>query len=166
MCLIMVLQHTVIIQVFGVFVPIQHKWSLNIACVQRHNFIQVSYSFNYNNPLNYLSSVKKKKHTNMGKNFVLDGGVAYCAYSTAVGRYYYVTVVNSYSTVDFTTTFWFTCYVYKMPLNLNVFNKESSCIISSYLFVSFFIHRLWRVPVDMCMKVTIRSMWTGPGSIN
>lgn len=62
MCLIMVLQHTVIIQVFGVFVPIQHKWSLNIACVQRHNFIQVSYSFNYNNPLNYLSSVKKKTH--------------------------------------------------------------------------------------------------------
>lgn len=103
----------------------------------------------------------------MGKNFVLDGGVAYCAYSTAVGRYYYVTVVNSYSTVDFTTTFWFTCYVYKMPLNLNVFNKESSCIISSYLFVSFFfIHRLWRVPVDMCMKVTIRSVCTGPGSIN
>lgn len=39
-----------------------------------------------------------------------DGGVAYCAYSTYVGSTYYITVVDADSTVDFTTTFRFTCY--------------------------------------------------------
>eukprot|EP00105_Crassostrea_gigas_P007659 XP_011421976.2 PREDICTED: uncharacterized protein LOC105324561 [Crassostrea gigas] len=44
------------------------------------------------------------------KQFFSNGGVAYCAYSTSVGSNYYVTVVNADSTVDFTTTFRFTCY--------------------------------------------------------
>uniref|UniRef100_K1QYD3 Uncharacterized protein n=1 Tax=Magallana gigas TaxID=29159 RepID=K1QYD3_MAGGI len=39
-----------------------------------------------------------------------NGGVAYCAYSTSVGSTYYITMVNADSTVDFTTTFRFTCY--------------------------------------------------------
>ena len=42
---------------------------------------------------------------------LVDGGVAYCVYSTSVGRNHYVTVVNADSTVDFSTTFRFTCYV-------------------------------------------------------
>ncbi|XP_052719398.1 uncharacterized protein LOC128191368 [Crassostrea angulata] len=44
------------------------------------------------------------------QQFYSDGGAAYCAYSTSVGSTYYVTVVNADSTVDFTTTFRFTCY--------------------------------------------------------
>ena len=43
--------------------------------------------------------------------FLVDGGVAYCVYSTSVGRNHYVTVVNADCTVDFSTTFRFTCYV-------------------------------------------------------
>ncbi|XP_078324131.1 uncharacterized protein LOC111125499 isoform X3 [Crassostrea virginica] len=44
------------------------------------------------------------------KQFYSKGGVAYCVYSTSVGRNHYVTVVNADSTVDFSTTFRFTCY--------------------------------------------------------
>lgn len=44
------------------------------------------------------------------RQFYSDGGVAYCAYSTYVGSTYYITVVDADSTVDFTTTFRFTCY--------------------------------------------------------
>lgn len=45
--------------------------------------------------------------------FYSSGGVAYCTYSTSVGSTYYVTVINADSTVDFTTTFRFTCYAVK-----------------------------------------------------
>lgn len=45
--------------------------------------------------------------------FYSSGGVAYCTFSTSVGNTYYVTVVNADSTVDFTTTFRFTCYAVK-----------------------------------------------------
>jgi hypothetical protein len=38
-------------------------------------------------------------------------GIAYCAYSASVGSNYYVTVVNTDTTVDFSSTFRFTCYV-------------------------------------------------------
>nr|XP_022325135.1 uncharacterized protein LOC111125514 isoform X1 [Crassostrea virginica] len=44
------------------------------------------------------------------KHFYSNGGVAYCVYSTSVDSNYYVTVVNADSTVDFSTTFRFTCY--------------------------------------------------------
>ncbi|XP_078324037.1 uncharacterized protein LOC144622549 [Crassostrea virginica] len=44
------------------------------------------------------------------KQFYSSGGVAYCVYSTSVGSNYYVTVANADSTVDFSTTFRFTCY--------------------------------------------------------
>nr|XP_022325130.1 uncharacterized protein LOC111125510 [Crassostrea virginica] len=44
------------------------------------------------------------------KQFYSNGGVAYCVYSTSVDSNYYVTVVNADSTVDFNTTFRFTCY--------------------------------------------------------
>ncbi|XP_056011731.1 uncharacterized protein LOC125681012 [Ostrea edulis] len=42
--------------------------------------------------------------------FYSTSGVAYCAYSASVGSNYYVTVVNTDTTVDFTSTFRFTCY--------------------------------------------------------
>ncbi|XP_078324139.1 uncharacterized protein LOC144622557 [Crassostrea virginica] len=44
------------------------------------------------------------------KQFYSSGGVAYCVYSTSIGSNYYVTVVNADNTVDFSTTFRFTCY--------------------------------------------------------
>nr|XP_034301355.1 uncharacterized protein LOC105324560 isoform X1 [Crassostrea gigas] len=47
------------------------------------------------------------------KQFYSNNGVAYCAFSTPVGSNYYVTVVNADSTVDFSTTFRFTCYAVK-----------------------------------------------------
>lgn len=42
--LIMDLQHFVIAQVFGMFVPIKHKWLLTIPCVQQNNFTRVGNS--------------------------------------------------------------------------------------------------------------------------
>lgn len=44
------------------------------------------------------------------KPFFSNNGVSYCAYSKSVGSNYYFTVVNADGTVDFTTTFRFTCY--------------------------------------------------------
>ncbi|XP_048775580.1 uncharacterized protein LOC125680182 [Ostrea edulis] len=44
------------------------------------------------------------------KQFYSTGGIAYCAYFASVGSNYYVTVVNTDTTVDFTSTFRFTCY--------------------------------------------------------
>lgn len=45
--------------------------------------------------------------------FYSSGGVAYCAYSTSVGSNYFVTVINADSTVDFSSSFRFTCYAVK-----------------------------------------------------
>eukprot|EP00105_Crassostrea_gigas_P005964 XP_011419732.1 PREDICTED: uncharacterized protein LOC105322610 [Crassostrea gigas] len=45
--------------------------------------------------------------------FYSNGGIAYCVYSTSVGSTYYVTVVNADSTVDFSSSFRFTCFAVK-----------------------------------------------------
>ncbi|XP_062567925.1 uncharacterized protein LOC134230166 [Saccostrea cucullata] len=44
------------------------------------------------------------------QQFYSTHGVAYCAYSTSVGSTYYVTVINADTSVDFSSTYRFTCY--------------------------------------------------------
>ncbi|XP_062571983.1 uncharacterized protein LOC134233939, partial [Saccostrea cucullata] len=44
------------------------------------------------------------------QQFYSSGGVGYCAYSTSVGSTYYVTVINADTSVDFSSTYRFTCY--------------------------------------------------------
>lgn len=56
--------------------------------------------------------------------YILAGGVAYCAYSTSVGSTYYVTVINADSSVDFSNSFRFTCYVSARPPRLNFLDHE------------------------------------------
>ncbi|XP_061164350.1 uncharacterized protein LOC133173382 [Saccostrea echinata] len=44
------------------------------------------------------------------KQFYSTGGEGYCVYYTSSGSTYYTTIVNTDTTVDFSTTFRFTCY--------------------------------------------------------
>nr|XP_019921516.2 uncharacterized protein LOC105325274 isoform X4 [Crassostrea gigas] len=44
------------------------------------------------------------------KQFFSTGGESYCVYYTSSGSTYYTTVLNTDSTVDFSTTYRFTCY--------------------------------------------------------
>ena len=67
-------------------------------------------------------------------NFFVGGGVAYCVYSTSVGSNYYITVANADSTVDFSSTFRFTCYVCDLPIFLSLTQIFSIIFYSLHTF--------------------------------
>lgn len=64
--------------------------------------------------------------------FISAGGESYCVYYTSSGSTYYTTVLNTDSTVDFSSTFRFTCYVRN-----NIFFKNWSLKKSMLFFLKF-----------------------------
>ena len=104
------LLHSVMARVCGMCVQIELKWLSTTLSVVPNSFIQVSYHSFFLHLLP-LKNVRIYYNLVILLHFVVGGGVAYCVYSTSIGSNYYVTVVNADNTVDFSTTFRFTCYV-------------------------------------------------------
>ena len=115
------LLHSVMARVCGMCVQIELEWLSTTLSVVPNSFIQVGY--HTSSTLAKASfTILKSMFRRFKIHFVVGGGVAYCVYSTSVGSNYYVTVVNADNTVDFSTTFRFTCYVgtqsNKLPVTL------------------------------------------------
>lgn len=97
--------------------------------------------------------------------FIPAGGESYCVYYTSSGNTYYTTVLNTDSTVDFSSTFRFTCYVRNI-FSENLKSKKSihffKCACPLYCFLMVNIIRLLRHLDQQCTlviaKVSVRGL--------
>lgn len=102
--------------------------------------------------------------------FISAGGESYCVYYTSSGSTYYTTVLNTDSTVDFSTTYRFTCYVRHNTFFLKIKVLKKSILVLKFtcpLYCSPVVDliRLWRHQGQQCTPVIVKVSVRGPSPL-